>query len=133
MIRAELQRLYRGLVAMREVFGWQFTGVILLVMGLLLWAVFHVHGGIAAVLGLVLVLLAIRAHDLGELPDEEEPTEYSEFWQERDAREAKQRRTRSLEQFQADSDRLFAEKAQVEFLRQRIETALGKSHEPSEL
>lgn len=115
-LTSELRRLHRGLVAMREAFGWQFAAAILLTAALLLWALLNAKGGVAFVMGLVCVLLAIRAHDLGEDPPQaEEPTEFSTFWA--DPTEAQRQ----------------AGAAQARFLKQRHETALGKLHESVEL
>lgn len=115
----ELRRLHRGLICMREAFGWQFTAVIVAVLLLLVVAVLTIHGAFAGILALLLVLLAIRAHDLGEdalPPQADEPSEFNTNW--RYSEQEMKRR---------------AAAAQVEFLKQRHQAALGRSHEPNEL
>ena len=118
----ELRRLHRGLVCLREAFGWQFTAVILAVAVLLVVAVLTIHGAFAGVGALVLVLLAIRAHDLGEDALPPIPRETLD-----DAMQAHQDRTIDPEERRA------AAAAQVEFLKRRHQVALGWSHEPKEL
>lgn len=65
-----MKRIVRGFKALVDVFGWQFALAIAVLLGLLVWAVFHVHGGLFGVLALVLALLAIRAHDIGSAIEE---------------------------------------------------------------
>lgn len=67
-----MKRIWCGLVKMTEVFGMHFVAAIVAVAALLIWAVMHVHGPLAAVAGLICVLLAVRAHDFA---DDEEPSE----------------------------------------------------------
>lgn len=69
-----MKRVWRGLAKMAEVFGMHFVVAIAAVAALLIWAVLHLHGPLAAVAGLICVLLAIRAHDFAD-DDEDEPTE----------------------------------------------------------
>lgn len=127
MIRSELAKLHRGLIAMREAFGWQFTAAILAVAALLLVSVGARAGIPALVLGALLVLLAIRAHDLGD--DDEERTEFTEHW---DPSPAGQRAREDA--FLAEQlEDLQAREAQARFLSARDAAALGKPHKPSEL
>lgn len=118
MIRSELRRLRRGLACMREALGPQFTMVIVAVLLLLVVAVFTIHGAFAGVAALVLALLAIRAHDLGE-DQAPEPSEFETFWRDDDAGKAAEREA--------------AARAQVEFLKRRDRVALSGAHEPKEL
>lgn len=121
-LREEPRRIWRGVRALQRVLGLQFTASLLLIFGLLLWAVLRFHGGLAFVLGLILVLLAIRAHDLGD-EQEPEPTEFSTFWT------GDQWTAAEL----AELERERAARAQVEFLRRRGSAELGPPHDPVEL
>lgn len=115
-LREELRRQGRGWQALRAAFGPTFTGAIAFVMGLLLVSLW-VHSGIPAfVLGGLLLLLAVRAHDLGDLPL---PNEISPEAQ-------REREDDFLAQEQAAQ-------AAVQFLSDRGATALGKPHQPVEL
>lgn len=121
MIRAELRRVARGLSIMARVLGWQFVAAILVTIGLLLWALLHFHGLLAGVLGLVALLIAVRAHDLGEdLPaaDPQAPAHDEEA---------------APTSFEQEQRERAAARAQVAFLRQRHGVALGPAHDPREL
>lgn len=61
-----MKALLRGLQVMAAVFGWQFTLAIVGVMALLVGAVWFQYGLLAALIALVIALLAIRAHDIGD-------------------------------------------------------------------
>lgn len=123
----ELQRQRRGWIALRLVFGWQGVAAIAFVIGLLLSATLLIHGAIAFALVLFLLLLAIRAHDLGE--DDGDRTEFTELW---DAWPAAQRK-REEKFLDAEIQAAEARAAQAKFLRDRGAAALGKPHTPSEL
>ena len=123
-ILLELQRQRRGWAALRLVFGWQGVAAIAFVAGLLLAAVFLIHGGFAFALGLFCLLLAVRAHDLGDV-DPVGPTEFSTFW---DPSSTAQRQREDA--FLAEHA---AARAQVQFLSQRDQAALGPAHPPCEL
>jgi hypothetical protein len=116
-----MKRVFRGLRLMQEVFGLQFTAVIVGVLALLLWAVYHQHGPLAFVASLICVLLAIRAHDVGDLP-KEEPSELDTYWG-------------SQQWTPAEQEQLRAQKAQHDFnqIKNRDAVALGKPHDPVEL
>lgn len=75
-----MKRIWRGLNVLAAVFGWQFTFALLFVAALLVVALWHMHGPSVAVLSLLLVLMGIRAHDLGE-PVEGPQTEYEAYWE----------------------------------------------------
>ncbi|NUS39409.1 MAG: hypothetical protein HOQ02_10355 [Lysobacter sp.] len=91
-LREEPRRLWRGVLALRMVFGNHFTLGLLLTFGLLLWAIQRHHGGITFAMCLVCVLLAIRAHDLGDL--EEEPSEFNTYWRQHQQERAELQRIR---------------------------------------
>lgn len=116
-----MKRVLRGLKAMHQVFGLQFTAAIVGVAALLLWAIYHQHGGLAFVAALICLLLAIRAHDLGEEVEEPEPTEYERFWG----------GTQWTEEQKARFRQQHAER--VRFEQERDAVALGKPHAPAEL
>lgn len=113
----ELRRQWRGWLALRAAFGPTFTAAIAFVMGLLLAALFARCGIAAFVLGGVMLLLAVRAHDLGDLPEASDPS--PEAQQEREAA------------FLAEQEA--AREAQVRFLADRHSAALGRPHDGSEL
>jgi hypothetical protein len=100
---------------MREVLGWQFVAAILVTAGLLLWALLHYRGGIAFVMGLVALLIGLRAHDVGELPPPPADPEPD------------------LTSFEREQQQAAAARAQAEFLRRRERVALGPPHDPVEL
>jgi hypothetical protein len=79
LLPAERSRIWNGLKALAHVFGPQFVVATLGVAALLVWALWHQYDALVAVAGLICVLLAIRAHDIGEL-ELEEPSEYQAFW-----------------------------------------------------
>lgn len=128
--RSELAKLRRGLNALREAFGLQFTAAIIGVAALLLWGIARQHGAVACVACLIFVLLAIRTHDIGDVPDdEEEPSEYQTFW---DPSRAAQRAREDA--FLAEQlEEAEARAAQARFIQSRAQAALGKPHEPVEL
>lgn len=66
-----MKRVWRGLVKMTEVFGIHFVVAIAGTVALLLYAIAHMHGPLAAIAGLILALMGIRAHDF----EDDEPTE----------------------------------------------------------
>lgn len=68
-----MNRVVNGLFAMAKVFGWQFTVALLAVVAVLVWSVWHVHGGLIAIALGLLVIIFIAAHDFAI--DDEEPTE----------------------------------------------------------
>ena len=119
LLEREIVRQARGICAIASVLGWPLTCA-MLVMALALLALALAFRGPWVFLALaVLILLAIRAHDLGELPAaaSDDPSEFSTFWQPpTDAEE--QRR---------------AAAAQAAFLSVRDAAALGRPHDPQEL
>lgn len=119
-LRAEPARLWRGLVVIREVFGLAAVGALLLIVGLTGWAVVHTRGDYTLIFLLVCLVLAIRAHDLGDeaMPSLLPPALDPEAQKEREAA------------FLAEQE---AARAQVAFLQQRSDAALGGRHEPVEL
>jgi hypothetical protein len=122
-ILSELARQGRGWAALRMVFGRQFTAVIAFVMGLLLAALWARAGIPSVALGGFLLLLAIRAHDMGE--DEDDRTELDAEWS--PLTDQQRREVAFLAQEEA------ARGAQVAFIKQRDQAALGRTHDPAEL
>lgn len=76
-----MKALWRGLQVLAAVFGWKFTLAILGVLALLLVSVWYMQGPIVAVIALLLALMAIRAHDIGEedLRQEAEGQPFEDF------------------------------------------------------
>jgi hypothetical protein len=146
-----VKRIWRGLQALSYVFGTQFTIALVLVFGLLIWAVTEHHGITAGVLATICVLLAIRAHDLGDMtPDERDAA----YWRNTAAGddpshtivEARNRpasmyglvnepseHTASYDPLAWEEDEIRRRAAEQRFQSERNAAALGKPHAPSEL
>lgn len=127
-ILEELRRQRRGWAALRTIFGWQGVAAIAFVFGLLLGAVFFLHGSFLFTIAGIALLLAVRAHDLGDL-EEGEPTEYGTFWDPSPAAQREREEAFLAEQLED----LQARAAQAEFISRRATADLGKPHDPVEL
>lgn len=116
-----MKRIWCGLVKMTEVFGMHFVAAIVAVAAMLIWAVMHVHGPLAAVAGLICVLLAVRAHDFGA--EEDEPNEVNAAYDPL----AGQQWT------PAERADLWKQRTAMPYYTRNTITAMGKNHEGQEL
>jgi hypothetical protein len=73
-----LRRVWRGFALAYALFGHYVTGALVLLVGLFLWASLSDHPITSFVLGAILALLVIRAHDMGY--DEPYRTEFDAYW-----------------------------------------------------
>lgn len=129
--RSETQRQARGICAIAEVIGWPLTCALLVMTITLLDLALVFRGPWIFIAGAICVLLAIRAHAMGEgePEDEDEATEYTTFWD--PAKDAQREREDAFLADQLEEAR--ARAAAAAFLANRGTAALGKPHDPVEL
>lgn len=116
ILSTEVQRQARGICAIAAVLGWPLTNAVLVMACTLVALAFAFRGPWIAIAGGICLLLAIRAHDIGDV-DEAEPTEL-------DSDHSPLARAREEEA---------ARIAAATFLRDRHATALGRPHDGQEL
>lgn len=125
LIEREISRQARGICAIASVIGWPLTCALLVLCCTLVALAFAFRGPWIAIAGGICVLLAIRAHDMGE--DDEERTELD-----CDFSPAAQRERE--EAFLAEQqEELAARDSQAKFLSNRSAAALGRDHDGREL